>query len=186
MSFSLKTLGPHEIPWVQEYWTLCMSLCYHWPWENVFPKHRSCQGIHYFENATFSLGEKTKQLSDFWTTRFPNTRIVLCSLLQEYPNFSDGSEPSPFTAGDLLWTQAAPTQLPWCWDTTGALRKCHTHRPVRQMCLGAGGSKAQHHSAKTWIWLHDCEVGTNRMDFILKFGRSALFEMYIWKKGWSR
>lgn len=129
MSFSLKTLGPPEVHgWVQGYWTLCMSLCYQWPWETAFPMHSSCQGIHYLENAMLSLGEKTKQLSDFWATGFPNAWAVLCSLLQKYSSFSDGSELSPSTAGDLPVAQAALTQLPWCWDTAGALGTCHTHR----------------------------------------------------------
>lgn len=61
----------------------------------------SSQGMHYLENALFPLGEKTKQLSDFWATRFPNAWAVLCLLLQQYFSFNDGSEPSPSTTGDL-------------------------------------------------------------------------------------
>lgn len=83
----------------------------------------------------FSLGEKTKQLSDFWATRFPNAWAVLCSLLQKYSNFDDysnfndeGQNP-PLPQEELsLWAQAALTQLPWCWDTAGAFGTCDTHR----------------------------------------------------------
>lgn len=118
MSFSLKTLGPHEVhPQMQEYWTLCVLMLSVTLGKCISQVHLKASIA--WKMQCFLWGKRQNNWVIFGLLDSQMLELFCAPWCRNIPISMMGQNPPLLQQVISLWAQGAFTQLPWCWDTTG-------------------------------------------------------------------